>query len=181
MKSRASCQPDQAIEPRITLNDTSDSGSNAELEEVEENNETTALPREENESDVHSVSDQTQSSSRTGQKRPLYVPIKGNKTPKLKGNTDQVNEVLTQIKVVSEEKNSTKEILKFFERENEKARQQELELLRMMFQPISFNSYPYTNVTPSTPNRYQMSQEMSPGSHSAQNHQQGRRPARFFY
>ena len=181
MKSRASCQPDQAIEPIITLNDTSDSSSNAELEEVEENNETAALRREENESDVHSVSDQTPSSSRSGQKRPLYVPIKGNKTPKWKGNTDQVNEVLIQIKVaLEEEKNSTKEILKFFERENEKARQHELELFRMMFQPISFDSYPCTNVTPSTLNRHQMSQEMCPGNHSAQNHQQGRQPARFF-
>ena len=82
--------------------------------------------------------------------------------------------------MLEEEKNSTKEILKFFERENEKARQHELELFRMMFQPISFNSYPCTNVTPSTPNRYQMSQEMCPGSDSARNHQQRRQPARFF-
>ena len=59
-------------------------------------------------SQMYTVSDQTPSSSRSGQKRPLYVRIKGNKTPKLKGNTDQVNKVLTQVKIaLEEEKNST--------------------------------------------------------------------------
>ena len=54
---------------------------------------------------------------------------------KIEATNHQVNEVLGQIKTALEvERNSTKEILDFFEKENERFRQHELEIFKIMFQ-----------------------------------------------
>ena len=54
---------------------------------------------------------------------------------KIETTNVQVNEVLGQIKsVLEKESNSTIDILDFFEKENERARQHKLELFKIMFQ-----------------------------------------------
>ena len=81
----------------------------------------------------------------------LYVPVKSRASgktsisKKIETTNSQISDVLCQIKTVLEgEKNSTKEILDFFERENERARQHELDLFRIMFQTNGVQQAPRT-------------------------------------
>ena len=89
---------------------------------------------------------------------------------KIEATNVQVTEVLGQIKsVLEKESNSTKDILDFFEKENEWARQHELELFKIMFQtplnaqyhipfnkqstqpPLNTQNHPPTDVQPIQP------------------------------
>ena len=89
---------------------------------------------------------------------------------KIETTNVQVMEVLGQIKsVLEKESNSTKDILDFFEKENEQARQHQLELFIIMFQtplnaqyhipfnmqstqpPLNTQNHPPTDVQPIQP------------------------------
>ena len=128
MRTRSSCQPDQAIEPSVGANylpedsvskvPQADTGS---IEAIIDN-------------DI--LSDIPDNSSTTNKE--LFVPVKtksvgkSSVSKKIEATNVQVTEVLGQIKTVLEiENSSTKEILEFFERENERARKHELELFKI--------------------------------------------------
>ena len=134
MKSRASCQPRQAIEPGSTQLQSKD----AEHGSMEENSpepasSSPAEQLERNEAIVPEKQSHENLFERPSArpKKPLFVPIKERKAPKSKDSaqTEEFRDLLTQIKTVLDgENNSVQQILSLFEKENEKARDHELRL-----------------------------------------------------
>ena len=155
MKTKVSCQPEQAIEPSAgesgvsSLDPESSVDSDVTVDTIDQHI-------------LDGLPEMTKSRSRSAPKitsdsanKSLYVPVKSlasGKTSiskKIETTNSQISDVLCQIKTVLEgEKNSTKEILDFFERENERARQHELDLFRIMFQPNRVQQAPRTTQQP---------------------------------
>ena len=81
----------------------------------------------------------------------MYVPIKSKKESKKSASNEVVNEILTQMKtVIDYEQNSIAQLTSFFKEENERARQHELELLKVIFQQGSANNYQNHSAMPNT-------------------------------
>ena len=120
MRSKASCQPDQGIEPGFYAN-----GSN-QAESVNED-------FEHMESSLQSTSSDGSSTSNTGK---WYVPIKSKKEKKKTcSHEGVVGEVFEQMKTTMEyAPNAMTQLTEFFKEENERVRQHELELFKLMFQ-----------------------------------------------
>ena len=129
VKSRESCQPEQALEPS--------SVQPSDQYDDEEDEDDLDDPKTEEARSTPSPLGSTSSSSSSGlstKKRP-FVPIKGksgNKKQKLedliKMTSDAINGVTEQL-----QKDTMGPMLKFLEKENERAREHELRLFSMMF------------------------------------------------
>ena len=145
MKTRESCQPERAVEP----------SSGEKLpgsEDIDTSEDTASSSRTELEDqalqiDRAIVDDIPEKEKSSTSRKDLYVPVKAGSSgkgsrsmaKKIEATNHQVNEVLGQIKTIIEaERNSTKEILDFFEKENERSRQHELEIFKIMFQTPAF-------------------------------------------
>ena len=132
MKSRPSCQPDQGIEPGSYSTNLSDQTGLA-ADDIS----STASPSPSTSSDGSNSLD-----SSTPKPGKMYVPIKSKKESKKSASNGVVNEILTQMKtVIDYEQNSIAQLTSFFKEENERARQHELELLKVIFQQGSANNY----------------------------------------
>ena len=139
MKSRATCQPGQAIEPGSTQLKNKDV-ENGSMEEnsPELASSSPAEQLERNEAIVpENLSDENlfERPSSARPKKSPFVLTKERKAPKSKDSaqTEEFSGLLGQIKTVLEgENNSVQQILSFLEKENEKARH-ELWLFQMMF------------------------------------------------
>ena len=132
MKSRLSCQPGQGIEPGTYLTNISDQTGLADDDIFS------------SASSSPSTSSDGGNSSNSSSPKPgrMYVPIKSKKEPKKSSNNEFVNEILAQMKaVIDYEQNSIAQLTSFFKEENERARQHELELFKVMFQQGSANNY----------------------------------------
>ena len=134
MKSRPSCLPDQGIEPGSYSTNLSD-----QTGLIDDDISSTASPSPSTSSDGRNSLD-----SSTPKLGKMYAPIKSKKNSKKSASNEVVvNEILTQMKTVScYEQNSIAQLTNFFKEENERARQHELELLKLIFQQGSANDYP---------------------------------------
>ena len=182
MKTRVSCQPEQAIEPSAS---GSQSGSHDTHESSDVNEAVSGSadsPSRKSSidndilNDLPSCSNSTSSASSSASKKDMFVPVKtkssskSSMSKKIEATNVQVTEVLGQIKsVLEKESNSTKDILDFLEKENERARQHESELFKIMFQtplnaqyhipfniqstqpPLNTQNHPPTDVQPIEP------------------------------
>ena len=116
VQTRASCQPEQAIDPGSVLK---------------------KKRKREEESDVSSPSTNNDSSSIDGKnddESNLFVPVKGGKKKpaKMAQMEDSLKDVLGKV-AESLNADPTDKLLKYFEQENERARQHEMKLFAMLF------------------------------------------------
>ena len=155
MKTKVSCQPEQAIEPSAgesgvsSLDPESSVGSDVTVDTVDQDI-LDGLP-DMTKSRSRSAPDITSDSSN----KSIYVPVKSwasGKTSifkRIETTNSQISNVLCQIKTVLEdEKKFKKRNFRFFERENECAHQHELDLFRIMFQSNGVQQAPRTAQQP---------------------------------
>ncbi|XP_065070680.1 uncharacterized protein LOC135695495 [Rhopilema esculentum] len=166
MKSRPSCQPDQGIEPGSYSTNLSDQTGLAYDDIIN-----TASPSPSTSSDGSNSLD-----SSTPKPGKIYVPIKSKKVSKKSASNEGViNEILTQIKTVIDYKqNSIAELTSFFKEENERARQHELELFKVMFQQAPANNYQNHSAMPSTQDlepEFQRMQNLHSNTNMGNHHQ----------
>lgn len=142
MKSRPSCQPDQGIEPgSYSTNFSNQTGL------ADDDMSCTASPSPSTSSDGSNSHDCS-----TPKPGKMYIPIKSKRESKKSAiNEGVVNEILTQMKtVIDYERNSISQLTSFFKEENERARQHELELFKVMFKQAPANNYENHSAMPNT-------------------------------
>ena len=128
VKSRESCQPEQALEPCSVQ--PFEQGADEQEDEVDD-------PKTEKVRSTHSTQSSTSSSSSlvfSIKKRP-FVPINGkssSKKQKLEDLIKMTSDTITGIKEQLQ-RDTMGPTISFFEKENEKAREHEMQLISLMF------------------------------------------------
>ncbi len=120
VQSRASCQPDQAIDPSSNLK--------RKICQNEENSPSTSNGSFSADDEVGDI-ETTGESSKSAKE--LFVPHKGGKRNK-KAIDETICQVLEKISSKLEE-DPTNKLLKYFEKENENARQHEMRMFSLMY------------------------------------------------
>ena len=138
MKRKVTCQTEQAIEPSASET----TASSPDLEAAADGSDDTT------DNDImDNVKEKPKpASDNLVANKSLFVPVrsrssgKSSVSKKIETTNSQISDVLGQIKTVLEgEKTQQQKCYIFFERENERARQHDLDLFRIMFQPNTVN------------------------------------------